>query len=1020
MLHAHSHFSLRYGILSPEEVLRYFAENAYDKPVLTDINSTSAALGFIREASKLGKSACVGIDFRNGTDCMYVVLARNNAGYQQMNALLSEHLQSKAPFPVRAPFLPDCHVIYPWKKQPDELSANEWTGFAIGDLNRLQVSADRSELIKRGVILQPMTFRGKRDFNAHRLLRAIDNNVLLSRLPKDRQASEKDCFTDRETLEKHFEYFPELIRNSQHILAESSVYFDFGEEAVPGNKATFTDSKEEDYRLIRRICEENLPERYPDAGPEIHTRIDSELDIIRQKDYLSYFLITWEFTSYARSRGFYYVGRGSGANSIIAYLLKITDVDPFELDLYFERFINLYRRNPPDFDIDFSWKDRDEVIAHIFEQYPNVALLCTYNTFQFRATVREMGKVFGLPAEDIDLLSSGKVSEGQADETGRLVLRYSKYIAGFPSHLSIHAGGIIISEKPLTCYSAVFHPPKGLPTTQFSMLEAEDVGLYKFDVLSQRGLSKIRECLEIVSETQPHNPPEDIHNIAFFKNNERIKSVLRTGKAIGCFYVESPAMRMLMLKLQVDSYLGLVAASSIIRPGVANSGMMREYILRHRDPERRKQAHPQLAEIMRETYGVMVYQEDVIKVAHHFAGLTLAEADILRRGMSGKYRSRDEFQSVREKFHQNCLARGYSLQDTQDVWTQIESFAGYAFSKGHSASYAVESYQSLYLKTHYPLEYMVATINNFGGYYHTELYVHEARMLGAQIEAPHLNCSGIKTRLDGQIIYLGFELVSGLESRLIEELTEERRRRGPFGSFEELVQRLFIPPEQLHLLIRIGALRDFPESRKELFWKAYMHHGKVRERQRQPMLFRSEARKFELPELDEDPFEASFEQLELLGFALRNPFDLSSEKPQGDVKVAELKKHCGLIVKMYGYLVAVKKTSTKGGEHMYFGTWLDYNGDFIDSVHFPEFARRYPFQGKGIYELKGVVTEEFGHYTLETGSMRKLAFKQDLRYNEQESGQPSGDVITDNFRKHPGSTSHFDRRLRGGQNEVAV
>ena len=248
------------------------------------------------------------------------------------------------------------------------------------------------------------------------------------------------------------------------------------------------------------------------------------------------------------------------------------------------------------------------------------------------------------------------------------------------------------------------------------MVIAEDVGLYKFDILGQRGLAKIKEALQIIAKNHPNDPAIDIHDIRRFKTDARVNNMVKEAQCLGCFYVESPAMRMLLKKLQVDNYLGLVAASSIIRPGVAQSGMMREYILRHRYPERRKEAHPVLYDLMPETYGVMVYQEDVIKVAHHYAGLTLGEADVLRRAMSGKFRSRSEFNKVQQKFMDNCAVKGYALATTESIWRQIESFAGYAFAKGHSASYAVESYQTLFLKAYYPLEYMVAVLNNGGGF----------------------------------------------------------------------------------------------------------------------------------------------------------------------------------------------------------------------------------------------------------------------------------------------------------------
>jgi len=269
-------------------------------------------------------------------------------------------------------------------------------------------------------------------------------------------------------------------------------------------------------------------------------------------------------------------------------------------------------------------------------------LLAVYSTFQYRAAVRELGKVFGLPKEEIDRLSTGKVAFQKLDKLSRLVLKYASLIQGLPSHLSVHAAGIVISEKPLSYYTATFVPPKGFPTTQFDMVVAEDIGLYKFDILGQRGLAKIKDALSVIRANHPNDDIIDIHDLPRFKEDPRVKDMLRQGQAIGCFYVESPAMRMLLAKLKVDDYLGLVAASSIIRPGVAQSGMMREYILRERNPERRKQAHPVMWDIMPDTYGIMVYQEDVIKVAHYFAGLSLSESDVLRRGMSGKFRSREE------------------------------------------------------------------------------------------------------------------------------------------------------------------------------------------------------------------------------------------------------------------------------------------------------------------------------------------------------------------------------------------
>lgn len=977
----HSYFSLHYGVLSPEEIVQWAKGAGYTYAVLTDINATGAALAFVREAQRLGLKPIVGVELRNGMEHIATLIARNNRGFHEINHFLSRYLHASTPFPKRLPHFTSCYTCYPIHAVNFKLNENEYIEIQVDSIFNLMYRF--AELPRdKMLFLQPMTFRNKRDFNTHRLLRAIHLNTLLSKLPTTEQTSSTEVFLPLTSLEEQVKDHWDIYEQTKRLVDTCHVYFTFGDDSTPQNPSSYNGSKEEDELLLRELCAEGLDYRYPTVTDEIIERIEKEIAIISEKHYLSYFLITWDFCSYARSKGYFYVGRGSGANSIVAYLLRITDVDPLELDLYFERFINLYRKSPPDFDIDFSWRDRDDVVNYLFDKYPNAAWLCTYNTFQYRATIRELGKVFGLPKSEIDMLCSGKFRIENLDEIAKLVIKYSEQIKGLPSHLSVHSGGIVISEKPMTWYSALFLPPKGFPTTQFSMLEAEDVGLFKFDILSQRGLGKIHDTLEVIAYNQPDQPPHDIHDIQFFKQDKRIEKLLVEAKALGCFYVESPAMRMLMIKLQVKTYLELVAASSIIRPGVSQSGMMREYILRHRYPARRDKANAILLSIMPETYGVMVYQEDVIKVAHLFAGLSLAEADVLRRGMSGKFRSREEFQGVRDTFFKNCLKKGHALELTADIWRQIESFAGYAFSKGHSASYAVESYQSLYLKAYYPLEYMTATINNFGGYYRTEIYVHEARRFGAKIEAPSLNVGSYACVLRGNTLVLGFNLVARIEAQLVHQVVEERNRRGVFRNFEDLMRRIAIPLEQLSLMIRIGALRDFPESRKELLWKAHFYHHSMGKKPTLPELFAVPEKQFMLPTLDEQAHEHAFEQMELLGFPLCNPFELLAYTPPEHTFASEMPIKFSMVVEMYGYLVAVKTSKTASGTVMNFGTLIDKNGDTIDTVHFPESVRKYPFLGKGVYFLRGRITEEFGFYCLEVGEMRKIPFKEDIRFEE--------------------------------------
>jgi DNA polymerase-3 subunit alpha len=983
-LHCHSRYSFRYGTLDIAQIVQFMSRMGVERMALTDINGTPAVLNFVRLARKAGVHPVAGIDFRADSRCLYVGIARSNAGYEALNGFLSGHLHSGAALPLRAPELPDTFFVYPPPNTPQGvLRPDEFIGIRPSDLPALGLSP-LQHLRHRWVAMPTATFGGGNDFNVHRLLRAIDNNMLLSKLPRSQEANAADLYHPPARLREIYGDRSFLLDRSEALLSECSLDFDIGEGASPKNQQTYTGSKAKDLLLLRKLCEDNLPYRYGHSAPTpaVRQRLEKELDIIAQKAFTAYFLINWDIVNYARRRNYFYVGRGSGANSIVAYLLRITDVDPIDLDLYFERFINLYRRNPPDFDIDFSWRDRQDVTDYIFKRFPHTALLAAYSTFQYRAVVRELGKVFGLPAHEIDRLSDARGAVQHPDKISQLVLRYGARIRDFPSHLTLHAGGILISQKPLHAYSATFMPPKGFATTQFDMLAAEDVGLYKFDILGQRGLGKIKDAVDIVAHNRPYEPRIDIHDMHRLRADESIKSLLRTGQAIGCFYVESPAMRMLLHKLRVDNYPALVAASSIIRPGVAKSGMMRAYIERYRFPERRNDAHPVMRDIMPETFGVMVYQEDVIKVAHYFAGLSLGEADVLRRGMSGKYRSRAEFKEVEEKFFDNCRRRGHPEALTAEIWRQIESFAGYAFSKGHSASYAVESYQSLYLKAHYPLEYMVAVINNGGGFYSAELYIHEARMRGAAVHAPCVNRSRAETCIYGSDIYLGMGMLLGFESRSARLIEEARDGSGAFADFDDFIDRVSLSVEQISILVRIGAFRFCGKSKQVLLWEVRLKLGHRPPEVLQPRLFGQERRRFALPAFASSPLEELFDQMELLGFPLDSPFGLVKQDISQSPTAADLPDMLGREIELAAYLVAVKDTRTVKGERMQFGAFVDRDGRWVDTVHFPQVAARYPFRGRGVYAIKGKVVVEFEFYSIEVAEMRKLELQPDTRYTD--------------------------------------
>ncbi|MFI5134754.1 MAG: DNA polymerase III subunit alpha, partial [Chitinophagales bacterium] len=842
----------------------------------------------------------------------------------------------EAKIPDRAPEFEDVFVVYPFSSLNHAstplgmtLRANEFIGIETSELNRLKFSPWKHHSEKL-VILAPVTFRNKVDFNAHRLLRAMDNNIVLSKLLLSEQSSPDEIMISEDELRLLYNDFPQIIYNTQKLLGECEpINFEFTENK---NKKYFLGSVKEDREKLVQLCEEGMVKRYPNAGQNIRDRYKTEIDVISQKQFSSYFLINHDIIEFARRKNLFYVGRGSGANSMVAYLLYITDVDPIELDLYFERFINPSRKNPPDFDIDFSSDERDEVIKYIFKTHgpEHTALLATYSEMKDDSLLRELGKVFGLPKAEIDALQDYRNIQQTPDHITRLIYQYKEVLKTFPSHLSIHAGGILISERPITYYTALSNPPKGFPLTQFSMQEAEDVGFAKFDILSQRGLGKVRDAVDIIRENQGESI--DIHDVKRFMKDEDVRDNLKHAKLMGCFYVESPAMRMLLTKLEAETYLDLVAASSIIRPGVAQSGMMQEYIRRfHEKDHGKSRAIPELWDIMEETFGVMVYQEDVIKVAYRFGGFTLEEADKLRRGMGGKYRGRQEFLDVKDKFFANCRVNGKDEKLINEVWFQMETFGGYAFAKGHSASYAVESYQCMFLKTHYPLEYMVAVINNGGGFFGQQFYIHEARMCGATIHAPEINKSEVFTAIYGKDIYLGLNLVNELEKNLQQQIIEERNRNGEFSSLENLLRRNSITVEQLRILIRIGAFRFTGRTKKQLLWDIHSILGHQKKSIARKELFEGQNKKYSLPELFNDEFEDARDEIEILGFPLCSPFELVQAPPPPEGGIPHARSWRELVsnvrerplplgerwrgaVEIIGYYVTYKPTSTKKGE----------------------------------------------------------------------------------------------------------
>ncbi|MCT3800786.1 DNA polymerase III subunit alpha [Elizabethkingia anophelis] len=975
-LNCHTFHSLRYGTLSVEELVNTAKINGVDTLCLTDINTVTAIYEFLKLCKEAGIKPVVGMEVRHDNKLLYILLARNAKGIAEMNQLLTDYNCDEIPLPERNPAFQHVITIYLMDNVPEVLLDNEYIGIRPEQLNLL-FRSEWKRLLDRMVILQPVTFNTKKEYNLHRVLRAIDYNTLISKLQPQQYCTPDEVIKPLPVLLKSYEHYPEIVANTQSVIDSCSFDFDF---STPKNKKYYTDSKANDLELLTRLTYEGLKKKYDPNDQAAIQRVEKELKVIDELHFSGYFLITWDIVQYSNSLGLMHIGRGSGANSIISYCLGITDICPIELDLYFERFLNLNRKTPPDFDIDWSWQDRDTILEYIFKKYGknHVAFCGTNVEFKYRSIFREVGKVFGLPKEELDMLATQPVEMHDKNSVVQQVYRYGKMMEKFPNQRSMHACGILISEEPITTYSALEMPPKGFPIVQFDMHVAEDIGLEKFDILSQRGIGHINDTVKLIKKNRGIDV--DIRDTRLSKDETRCNEFLSKGHTIGCFYIESPAMRGLLRRLKCDNYKVLVAASSIIRPGVAQSGMMKEYIFRHNHPDQFEYFHPVFEEQLGETYGIMVYQEDVIKIALHYGGLSAPDGDILRRAMSGKGRSLSALQRVKDHFFESCAQLGHPEALSTEVYRQIESFAGYSFCKAHSASYAVESYQSLYLKVYYPVEFMVAVINNQGGFYRAEVYVHEAKMSGANILPPCVNKSEHETTLYGIDVYMGFMHLQSLETRTAHLIVQERNRNGDYRSLEDFIRRIPVGIATMQILIFIGAFRFTGYPKNELLLKARMLLNDFKPEQRFQVLFEEPVKEYELPVLKRDKFEDAFDEIELLGFPITcSPFDLLQTRYRGSVMAKELVCHHKKEVKMLAYLISRKHVPTKRGV-MYFGTWIDAEGEYFDTAHFPDSLAKYPFQGGGCYLLLGTVEVDYHFPTITIIKMAKMPFIPDPRY----------------------------------------
>jgi error-prone DNA polymerase len=982
-LHVHSSLSPNWGIHSPEALCARAASIGCRAVALTDRNGLYAVPRFVDAARDAGIAPIIGTEAATALN-RAVLLARNEEGYANISRLLSD-LHCRKGFDLIRAITEYRHGTVVLSDDPKLLSALKRDSAEALFVELSPGHSMHSALaLSRDMRLPPVaTSRAllleKHDFHLHRVLRAIHLNSKLSRLSPDATACDSDLLYAPGKIADFFPHCPQALENSVKVAALCRTDWDFSSTIFPAFRDLGSDSAFEE---LQRRSREGAVWRYGRIDEKVEARLEKELSIIRSKGFSHYFLVVEEISKQSERT----CGRGSAAASLVAYCLGITHVDPIRHNLFFERFLNEGRSDPPDIDMDFPWDERDAILDFAFARYGAVraAMVSNHVGFKGRSAMREVAKVYGLPDYEIKDMTdriSGfwKAEQSAAAVAGhplfqgeqlsgdwQEIITTSKRLSGQLRHLSLHCGGLVIVPDEIRKYVPVELSRKGLPLIQWEKDQAEDAGLVKIDILGNRSLAVVRDALASVKENcgieidyASWQPLED----------EMTRAMLRRGMTIGCFYLESPSVRLLLRKIwsstaprqtfNCDVFEVLVQASSIIRPA-ANS-FIQEYVARMQGKPW-AHLHPLLESVLDETLGIAIYQEQITQISMVLAGFSASEGDQLRKVITKKHREK-RLADFRIMFFSGGAAKGVTEQVLRGVWDQILSFAGYSFCKPHSASYALLSAKAAYMKAHHPAEFMAAVISNQGGYYSPFAYISESRRLGLSILPPDINESEHRYTGREKSLRVGLMQIDGLTTDGAERLLRERRERGKFTSFSQFLRRANIARSDVERVVKAGCFDalEGKEKRPALIWELLNF-----QQNSTGLLFEQ---KTELPKAQ--PYDAKTvlrQEAETLGFLVsQHPLTLYKEQwlRHRPIKGAELINYSGKWVTMVGWWITTKTVEDKHGRPMEFISFEDVTAIF-DATFFPDVYARYcrKLSQRRPYLLKGVVEEEFGVATL--------------------------------------------------------
>ena len=974
LLGVRSFYSLLYGVCSPAEIMRKASEWKVTSLAISDRENLYGVHDFLEVAKDSGIRPIVSVEFVTRQSASLFVFVRDRKGFSRVCRLVST-VRTEHEFDIVNALIENSQGLV----------------VATDDVTLLEAMAHRIPFLFAAVTprslgsipcarrlglplaaLEDSVFIEPEDMTIHSVLRAIALGKTVGSLDMNDRCPTDARLLSPEEMDKLFSSWPQALEGTERIaeLCTFDTIFDgFIFPDYMGKQA---------FQELRKRVLTGAEKRYGEISDAIMDRIDYELDIIGQKGFAPYFLVMDDIVAMASRT----CGRGSAAASIVSYSLGITNVDPIAHNLYFERFLTVSRPDPPDIDVDFAWDERDELLNKVIERFgrDRCARVGNHNRFRARCALRETAKAYGIPDATISqaerTLFEQQNIDAIDDPLWRQVLTIAKRIEGLPRGISMHCGGLVITPGPIADFAPVERSAQGFPLLGWEKEGTEAAGLVKLDLLGNRSLAVIRDTLQnlhrqgIIIDEHTWRPAED----------KITQEALAQGDSMGVFYIESPAMRQLQIKTGKGDFDHIVIHSSIIRP--AANKYIAEYVRRLKGGSWNP-LHPRLSTILAETYGILCYQEDVSKTAVALAGFSEADADTLRKIISKKAGG-TKLHYYKEQFFNGCAANKVESHTVEEIWSMMLSFDGYSFCKPHSASYAMVSFQSAYLRTHYPAAFMAAVLSNQGGYYRAQAYISEARRMGLSIDGPDINRSMRRYYAQGSSLVIGFMAIGNLTKTAVSTLISERQTNGYFIDLNDVISRIAFSTEDVVSLVAAGVfdsiVKQMPRTLQARTLLAGMHKMAL---QRQSLfaepalpvsrLLQKESQAIALSIPNQNELR---EEFATLGFLRRShPLLLwaSQIAKLKRIRACDIPAWEGRFVTLLGWPVTQKEIWTKDGLAMNFVSFEDETA-LYETVLFPQTYQRFRniLFGQKPLIVRGSVQNEQGALSIEVRSVTPL------------------------------------------------